>query len=377
MKQQALSTLVVFKISWKDELLTWNKTKYNGLDKLTVTLQSVWKPDIIILNSIDKQKSLINYGDDTNYVTINSDGRIKWNVYVNLETHCKVITKFYPFETQTCDINLIKSYLDDQSEILKSDNSSMDTDRSVSNSEWEVYPVETFQHTFPHPEGELFGLQLKIRMKRRCEFYVWNYIMPSISLSFADCFAFVLPVKSNDKLALSIFVFLANAVFIRLFNDSIPPISETSLFGVLLWVSLLLSGIVIILNIIITAFYYRKSTKHIKPCCGTITDKFKCKFCNCKRKDDETSEKTTFDTVVTSFVTSGVTRYNDSEMQFMPLSVTSNLQSESNLNEPTTSDIDNMTTWSDVSRNIDIICTASLFIVYVVVYAFFLHALLK
>ncbi|CAC5415240.1 CHRNA10 [Mytilus coruscus] len=92
MKQQALSTLIVFKISWKDELLKWNKTQYNGLDKLTVTLQSVWKPDIIILNSIDKHKTLINYGDDTNYVTINSDGRTKWNVYVNLETRCKVIT---------------------------------------------------------------------------------------------------------------------------------------------------------------------------------------------------------------------------------------------------------------------------------------------
>lgn len=283
MKQQALSTLIVFKISWKDELLKWNKTQYNGLDKLTVNLQSVWKPDIIILNSIDKQKTLINYGDDTNYVTINSDGMIKWNVYINLETRCKVITKYYPFETQTCDINLTKSYLDDQSEILISDNSSINTDLSVSNSEWEVYPVESFQRSFPHPGGELIGLQLQIRMKRRCEFYVWNYIMPFISLSFADCFAFVLPVKSADKITLSIFVFLANAVMIRLFNDSIPPISETSLFGVLLWVSLLLSGIVILLNIIITASYYRQSLKHIKPCCGEITECFKCKsLCGCK-----------------------------------------------------------------------------------------------
>lgn len=368
MKQQALSTLIVFKISWKDELLKWNKTQYNGLDKLTVNLQSVWKPDIIILNSIDKQKTLINYGDDTNYVTINSDGMIKWNVYVNLETRCKVITKYYPFETQTCDINLTKSYLDDQSEILISDNSSINTDLSVSNSEWEVYPVESFQRSFPHPEGELIGLQLQIRMKRRCEFYVWNYIMPSISLSFADSFVFVLPVKSADKITLSIFVFLANAVLIRLFNDSIPPISETSLFGVLLWVSLLLSGIVILLNIIITAFYYRQSLKHIKPCCGDITDFFKCKsLCSCKHNHEDA--KRIFD--------SSFTLYDQTNNQFMTFPVEeTNLQSEFGSTAPTTPkktgpDI----TWSDVSRNIDIICTISLFIIYVIVYASLLGAL--
>ncbi|CAC5413645.1 unnamed protein product [Mytilus coruscus] len=139
MKQKALSTSVVFQISWKDELLTWNKTNHNGFDNLIVSLKSVWKPDVIILNSLKEDKVLTNDGDDTNYVTINSDGMIKWCVYVNLKTHCKVSMKFYPFETQVCYIDITKSYLDDQSVTLNIANNSMDLDRIDLNSEWEIF----------------------------------------------------------------------------------------------------------------------------------------------------------------------------------------------------------------------------------------------
>lgn len=286
MKQKALSTSVVFQISWKDELLTWNKTHHNGFDNLIVSLKSVWKPDVIILNSLHEKKVLTNDGDDTNYVTINSDGMIKWCVYVNLKTHCKVRMKFYPFETQECFIDITKSYIDDQSVTLKIANNSMDLERNDLNSEWEIFPIEASQRTFRHLERELTGLQLKIKMKRFKKFYTWNFLMPSMSLSIANCFTFVLPVKSNQKLSLCIFIFLANAVLIRLFNDSIPPVFETSLFGMLLWINLLLSGIGILLNIIITALYYRKSPKGVSPFCGNVTNWFKC-----KSKQQQSSEK--------------------------------------------------------------------------------------
>ncbi|CAC5413646.1 unnamed protein product [Mytilus coruscus] len=54
----------------------------------------------------------------------------------------------------------------------------------------------------------------------------------------------------------------------------------------LLWINLLLSGIGILLNIIITALYYRKSPKGVHPFCGNVTNRFKC-----KSKQQQSSEK--------------------------------------------------------------------------------------
>ncbi|CAC5383280.1 unnamed protein product [Mytilus coruscus] len=442
---------IVFQISWKDELLTWNKTNHNGFDNLIVSLQSVWKPDVIILNSLKEQKVLTNEGDDTNYVTINSDGMIEWRVYVNLKTQCKVRMKFYPFETQVCYIDVTKSYLDDRSVTLRIANISMDIERIDPNSEWEIFPMEATSHNFTQLERDLTGLRLKIEMKRVKKFYIWNFLMPSISLSIANCFTFVLPVKSNQKLSLCIFIFLANAVLIRLFNDSIPPVSETSYFGMLLWINLLLSGIGILLNIIITALYYCKSVKCISGCCGKVTNWFKCK---CKKhhssdkylkrhtksmetrtndvpKSDEQLDrrKTTHhpdETTSKKYVKSReYTRtnsptettpepdylYGNDDLELEPISNTqrknipfvseelpliithrdikiSMMDSEDTfidhgatkikLSAETSHDFqDEVTTWSDVTRNLDIIFTFLLVVTYACVHGVFLYALLN
>ncbi|CAC5423762.1 CHRNN [Mytilus coruscus] len=295
MKNQLLSTSAAFKISWRDELMIWNSTNYSGLDRLTVTLASIWKPDVIILNSVSTQKTLTN-DDDNHYVTVNHDGSTEWWAYVNLQTHCKVDMTNYPFETQICDINVTKSYLNDQSEILRSEGDSLSLANYVPNGEWEVLSFSSYRQVFFRSNTEISGLQLKIKMKRKRTFYTWNFLMPSISLSIADCFSFLLPAKSSEKLGLSIFVFLANAVLIRLFNDSVPPNSDdVSNFGRLLWINILISGLVIMVNVIITSLFYCKSPKCISKCCFNCTDMFKCreitKRCKCCEHDHPKEKK--------------------------------------------------------------------------------------
>ncbi|CAC5395892.1 unnamed protein product [Mytilus coruscus] len=276
-QNQLLSVSAAFKISWKDELLTWNATKYSGLNELTITLSLIWKPDVIIVNSEGTRKMLTN-NDDNHYVNVNHDGLIEWWVYVNLKTFCRVKMKYYPFETQTCDINITKAYLDDSSQILRSVDDSFSLDNYVPNGEWEISPIKSDRQTFLRSKREISGMQWMIEMKRGRLFYYWNFLMPLVSLSIAGCLTFILPTKSNEKLQLSIFVFLANGILIRLFNDSMPSISEeTCLFGAFLWANTLTSGLIIVLNISITSLFFCKSPMCISNCCVCIKKCCKCK----------------------------------------------------------------------------------------------------
>lgn len=124
--------------------------------------------------------------------------------------------------------------------------------------------------------------------------------MPSISLSIADCFSFLLPAKSSKKLGLSVFVFLANVVLIRLFNDSMSELclnsDDVSFFGRLLWINILTNGLVIIMNVIIKSLFHCKSPKCIPKWCLKCTDMFKCraltKRSKCCKHDHSKEKKT-------------------------------------------------------------------------------------
>ncbi|CAC5395889.1 unnamed protein product [Mytilus coruscus] len=390
-KNQLLSTSAAFKITWKDELLIWNPVNYNGLDQLTVTLASIWKPDVIILNSVSTQKTLTNNDDDDHYVTVNRDGFIEWWVYVNLKTHCKVHMTNYPFETQICDINVTKSYLDDQSEILQSVDNSLSLDNFVPNGEWQIFPLHSFDQIFLRSNREVLGLQWKIKMKRGRTFYTWNFLMPSISLSIADCFSFLLPAKSSDKLRLSIFVFLANAVLIRLFNDSMPAISDDiSLFGVLLWVNILVSGLVIVMNIVITSLFYCKSPKIICKCCDDFIECCKCKLLTkcCKPCYEHQADikRKTYD--LTEFQNAQKEKKEYASIKHGDISISINEGIDQTfihhrgmkIQLGTITDyldVKERIEWADVSRNIDIIATLMILAAYAILYAATLSELLR
>jgi hypothetical protein len=49
-----LATIIVLiSIPWTDEFLKWNTSSHGGLDLIRVPLSKVWKPDVILANSVN------------------------------------------------------------------------------------------------------------------------------------------------------------------------------------------------------------------------------------------------------------------------------------------------------------------------------------
>ena len=197
-------------------------------------------------------------------VIIYNDGTVLWHSYKNLKTFVHVKTTYYPFEVQTFNFYFSKLYFDDtyqQNYYSSKDNV---TEHFVSNGEW-VFNHQRGKTTrrcikAQYRNGKIFSdIIWQFEMDRRQLYYFWSFFIPAIALSIVSLVTFLLPVKSSEKLTLAVFCFISFAVLIRLFNESLPSTSDNICnFGRLLSLNLGLSGLVIIVNGMISSVYHRK-----------------------------------------------------------------------------------------------------------------------
>jgi hypothetical protein len=88
-------------LSWQDERLVWDSSRYNNLSSIVVPQDQVWTPSIFIRNSATKVKKL---GLDNNVVTISNDGYVSLNIGDYIETACNFDVTHFPFDHQKCEI---------------------------------------------------------------------------------------------------------------------------------------------------------------------------------------------------------------------------------------------------------------------------------
>jgi hypothetical protein len=132
-RNQELSSSADVSICWTDAFLKWNTGSYGGLDLIRVSLSEVWKPDVILVNSVNRKDIFEETGEN---VIIHNDGTVFWNSHRKLKTFVHVVTTNYPFEVQVFRFNFSKLYFDDtyqQNYYSSEDNA---TDNFVSNGEW-------------------------------------------------------------------------------------------------------------------------------------------------------------------------------------------------------------------------------------------------
>ena len=264
MRNQQLSSSADVSISWTDEFLKWNRSSYGGLGLIRVPLSEVWKPDVILSNSVNRKDIFEETGEN---VIIYNDGTVLWHSNKHLKTFENIDTTFYPFEEQVFDFNFSKLYFDDtyQQNYYSSEDNAIDN--FVSNGEWDFNPQKG-QTKKPYTEahnrnGKIFSnIIWQFEMYRRQTYYVWSFLIPAAALSFVSVLTFLLSVKSSEKLTLAVFSFIAIAVVIRLFNQSLPSTSKHKCkFGVLMSINLGIVGFVIIVNVLISCCYHRKCYK--------------------------------------------------------------------------------------------------------------------
>jgi len=95
--KEVLTTVGYATFMWNDNRLAWNTTNFGGIDRLHVSANEVWLPDIIAYNLVGP----LIHNAPTNAIIFNT-GLMIYVPYVTTQTHCDVNYENWPFGEQNC-----------------------------------------------------------------------------------------------------------------------------------------------------------------------------------------------------------------------------------------------------------------------------------
>ncbi|KAK3104666.1 hypothetical protein FSP39_007415 [Pinctada imbricata] len=214
---------------------------YNGIYYIYIPQDDVWKPDLVLQNSNSKIKEL---GGDFYTIAVAYTGEVSWYPYEVFTTKCSIDMTYFPYDTQTCDIEFtVWSYKSDDVNI--SYNARLIFDDYEEHSIWSIESSNSDVWYRPSDCGVTFRLILK----RKPEFYILNILFPIALISFITNVAFIIPSGSGEKIGFSVTIFLTFAVFLTIVSAQLPTNSEnTAIVSVYIVVEILYSVLALIIS---------------------------------------------------------------------------------------------------------------------------------
>nr|XP_054774091.1 acetylcholine receptor subunit alpha-type acr-16-like [Lytechinus pictus] len=121
------------KLLWKDNRLSWNKSEYDGIKVIRVPAWQIWKPDIILYNSVEERKTLSEV-----HAVVYSDGTLYHIVPISIKSSCKMDLSRYPYDVQNCTL-IWGAWMQDNSRIsLSTSATNLDLEDFTPNPIWEI-----------------------------------------------------------------------------------------------------------------------------------------------------------------------------------------------------------------------------------------------
>ncbi|KAM9209567.1 acetylcholine receptor subunit beta [Dugong dugon] len=287
-KDEEMSTKVYLDLEWTDYRLSWDPAEHDGIDSLRVTAESVWLPDVVLVNKalISDEKSL-PCSNDGNFevaldinVVVSSDGSVRWQPPGLYRSSCSIQVTYFPFDWQNCTM-VFSSYSYDSSEVSLWTGLGPDGQERqeihihegtfIENGQWEIIhkPSRLIQPP-GNPRGQGKGqhqdITFYVIIRRKPLFYLVNVIAPCILITLLAIFVFYLPPDAGEKMGLSIFALLTLTVFLLLLADKVP---ETSLSVPIiikyLMFTMVLVTFSVILSVIVLNLHHRSPYTHQMP----------------------------------------------------------------------------------------------------------------
>ncbi|XP_043532481.1 5-hydroxytryptamine receptor 3B isoform X1 [Chiloscyllium plagiosum] len=251
-QNQKLRTNIWYQQIWMDEFLKWNPTSFDGINEISLPIESIWIPDVLIQEFIDVGRSPY-----MPYVYVNSSGHIKNYKPIQVVSACRLEIYAFPFDKQNCTFTFC-SWLHTVNDInLKlwrsHEEIENNTSAFVDDGEWELLSVPSKYETLYNEGREYAQIQFNVVIRRRPLLYVVSLLLPSIFLMLVDVTSYFLPPNSSGRITFKSSILLGYTVFRMNLSDDLPATAmSTPLIGVFFAVCMALLVISLIESILIT-----------------------------------------------------------------------------------------------------------------------------
>ncbi|XP_031430124.1 5-hydroxytryptamine receptor 3A-like [Clupea harengus] len=262
-KTQILTTFLWLRLYWFHEFLIWDPEKCDGVTKISLPVNELWTPDIIIYEFVDDDVS-----QACPYVYVNHTGHIRYDRMLRLVSACNLEIFSFPFDIQNCTFTF-GSYMHTIKDVRVSpalsfaEMSGNSKQYLEASGEWELVVIlgEASILQFGIDEWDIITFWVVI--KRRPMLYVVNLLIPSSFLMIIDILSFYLPPHSVDRASFKMTLILGYTVFLLIMNDLLPSTANgTPIIGIYFSVCLALMVISLLETVVITNVLHTNSTKY-------------------------------------------------------------------------------------------------------------------
>lgn len=280
--QGSITTIFHVTVTWTDEIRRWNDSNDpKCIRALEVSQDKLWTPPLTILNYLDDRSS---FGNADNLVRIERDGTASLEFGGKFQTDCTPIMDKFPFDVQTCSLFVYPAGYRYFELPIANGNQNMNINiMHTRNGQWDV------QNAVIIYNGDIHYMEIVITIKRRSLYFTLNVIVPFTALCFLNPVVFFLPGESGDRIGLTITISLSFAVYLSMIAEVMPKTSEplpTVIYFI--FMSQVVSILIVILNIISTIIYAQKDDRKI-PALFRCIHKF-CRYIKSKCLKKETTK---------------------------------------------------------------------------------------
>ncbi|XP_057306708.1 neuronal acetylcholine receptor subunit alpha-7-like [Hydractinia symbiolongicarpus] len=228
-KNQFLVISAFIRQKWKNPILKWVPTEYNNITEINIDPKKIWRPDIILYNNADEDKTFGGNLDRLNTRAIlKYTGDTQWLAPIILKSKCDIDVKYFPFDTQRCPLKFGSwTYAKDRLDFF-SEGDSADIKSYSKNSEWLLRSAKAnrSEEKYICCEELFSDVTYTIEISRRSLFYLLNLIFPMTIIGMLTMLSFLLPAESGERISLAITLLLAMTVFMLVVADIIPATSD-------------------------------------------------------------------------------------------------------------------------------------------------------
>ncbi|GFN81788.1 neuronal acetylcholine receptor subunit alpha-6 [Plakobranchus ocellatus] len=246
--------------TWKDEIRSWDPSQYDGVHMVYPELTDMWRPRVIVTNSIGKRDL---FEEDTAPFSLSWDGSARWLPGTVFSLSCTMDMTYFPFDQQTCELTFLsQEYITDIN--LFPATPTVDTLRYIRNGEWHLESTSVTSRPVSEKKFEFSRLIYTFNFRRRPGFYLFNVLMPVVLMSLLSPLVFLLPEDSGERVSYAVTLLLSLAVFMGFVASLLPQTSEPlSLCIVYMFVMLIHSGLCVVCSVVLIRWEkYKRDRKH-------------------------------------------------------------------------------------------------------------------
>uniref|UniRef100_A0A5F8GNF7 5-hydroxytryptamine receptor 3E n=1 Tax=Monodelphis domestica TaxID=13616 RepID=A0A5F8GNF7_MONDO len=250
----------ILDVVWDNFFISWNPEECGGIQRISMTTQNLWLPDIFIIESIEVDQTPTGLS-----AYVSNEGRIQYKKPMKVTTICNLDIFRFPFDRQNCTLTF-SSFLYTVDDMLLGMEKELweivDTSRNLikTQGEWELLAINKATPKLAVGSSLYDQIMFHVAIRRRPGLYVINLLLPSGFLIAIDALSFLLPAESGHRAPFKMTLLLGYTVFLLMMNDLLPA-SGVPLISVYFALCLTLMVVSLLESILITSLLHVVSTQ--------------------------------------------------------------------------------------------------------------------